>query len=194
MARKKTDKKTVGKARGRTGSPEAPWKKTVPKKAPRKKVVKKKAPRKKSVPKKPMGRPTVCTEEGALGVLERIMEGDCLEEACTPEHLPSKRTWLRWVAGDERLQRRYISACQIRALMRAEECVRIADDADELSQNGVSKARLRVSTRQWEIQRLQNKVYGRDGVVLPPIADSGAMVTDPDVLERLKALRGEVVK
>lgn len=35
-----------------------------------------------------------------MRVLTRVMEGDCLEVACTPEDVPCKRTWLRWVAAD----------------------------------------------------------------------------------------------
>jgi hypothetical protein len=137
----------------------------------------------------------VYSDEVALRVLERIMEGDCLEVACSPDDLPCKRTWLRWVAANERLQRRYVVACQVRALMRAEECVQIADGANEDSKGGILKARLRVSTRQWEIQRLANKVYGKDGVVLPTEdPEAGGSMDDPEVSVRLKALRKEVMK
>lgn len=141
------------------------------------------------------GRPTVCTEEAALLVLQAIMEGDCLEKACEPEHVPCKRTWLRWVASDVSLQARYVAAMQIRALSRADECVPIADGV-EPDKGAVLRANLRIRTRQWEIQRLANKVYGKDGVVLPPPSQAGesTVMSDPDIELRLKSLRDEVRK
>jgi hypothetical protein len=152
----------------------------------------KKAPKKKAV-KLPPGRPTVCTEAAALVVLQRIMEGDCLERACGPEDVPCKRTWLRWVAVDVSLQSRYVAAMQIRALSRADECVPIADEVRE-EKGAVLKANLRIRTRQWEIQRLANKVYGKDGVIEPPPSPAGdhTAMSDPEVELRLKSLREEL--
>lgn len=156
-------------------------------------VARKTGPRKMKE-KLPPGRPTVCTEEAALIVLQRIMEGDCLEDACEPEDVPCKRTWLRWVAADVNLQGRYVAAMQIRALSLAEECIPIADEASEIAPRGVARARLRINTRQWMIMRLANKVYGKDGVVLPPPSPTGEQtaMSDPEVELRLKSLRDAV--
>lgn len=118
--------------------------------------------------KKPVGRPSVFSEQIAVSVLEGIMGGDDLMSICVPEKMPCKRTWLRWVAEDLKLQDRYVAAMQIRTLNRAEECIPIADKADTNSKAGVQKARLQINSRQWEIQRLMPKVYGKDGLVDRP--------------------------
>lgn len=123
-----------------------------------------------------------------MAVLEGIMGGDCLAVVCAPEMMPAKRTWMYWVARDGKLQERYVAAMAIRTLNRAEECIPIADDADEKSKAGLLKARLRINARQWEIQRLMPKVYGRDG--WNGIAETGGEVqADADVMLRLAALR-----
>lgn len=189
MRGKTTSKKKASKVRkGRSVARKNPAKSPLPKaKSSRVKALKA------LKVKLPPGRPTVCTEAAALVVLQRIMEGDCLERACEPEDVPCKRTWLRWVAVDVSLQSRYVAAMQIRALSRADECVPIADDVRE-EKGAVLKANLRIRTRQWEIQRLANKVYGKDGVIAPPPSPAGdhTAMSDPEVELRLKSLRDEL--
>lgn len=188
-AKKTAKKKAVRKSgKGRSVARKNPEKQLLPK-APLRRAKSRKAEK----VKLPPGRPTVCTEAAALLVLQRIMEGDCLDRACELENVPCKRTWLRWVAVDVSLQSRYVAAMQIRALSLAEDCVPIADEVRE-EKGALLKANLRIRTRQWMIMRLQNKVYGKDGVIAPPpsLAGDHAAMSDPEIELRLKSLRDEV--
>lgn len=91
------------------------------------------------------------------------MGGDSLAVVCEPDTMPAKRTWMYWVAADVRLQLRYVAAMQIRALGHVEEIIPLADNC-EADKQAIAKARMQIQAREWQIQRLQNKVYGRDGV------------------------------
>jgi len=123
---------------------------------------------------KPIGRPTDYSEDVADRILDLIIEGKTLREIEAVEGLPSKSTILRWVAKHEEFAKLYALAQEAKMEGFADELLEIADDGrndwmranDEENagyrENGeaMRRSQIRISTRQWLMERLKPKKYG----------------------------------
>lgn len=121
----------------------------------------------------PIGRPTEYSDDLADRILERIIEGATLRDIDADETLPAKSTVLRWVAKYEEFEKLYALAQQAKVEGYADELPEIADDGSNdwmldnkpenpgYRENGeaIRRSALRISTRQWLIERLKPKKY-----------------------------------
>lgn len=113
-----------------------------------------------------MERPTLYTDELAITICERLMEPMSLRKVCLAEDMPDKSTVCRWLArGDggekpyDEFRRLYEAAREVQADAYQDELVDIADEATATPED-VAKAKLRISTRQWNAEKLRPKKYG----------------------------------
>lgn len=88
-------------------------------------------------------------------ICERIAEGESLLAICKTKDYPAKRTFLRWVANDEKLAAQYGEAQNMRAEHYFDEIVDIADKGSD-----PAKTRVQVDARKWVLARMNPKKYG----------------------------------
>jgi hypothetical protein len=125
---------------------------------------------------KPEAHPTAYSDAVADRVLDQIIEGKTLREIEAMDGMPAKSTILRWCARHEEFEKAYGLAQQVKVEGWAEETIEIADDGSNdwmerrnadganigWQENGeaLRRSALRVSTRQWLMERLKPKKYG----------------------------------
>lgn len=124
--------------------------------------------------KHPGGRPALYTDELAIKILTRIVEGESLSAICRDESMPSISTVLKWRRQDPEFAKHYDSARVDRADTHAEWMMDIADDGRNdwmqihgkedtgwrLNGEHVQRSRLRVDTLKWIASRMNPKKYG----------------------------------
>lgn len=107
-------------------------------------------------------------------ICERIAEGESLRGICKDKGYPAKRTFLRWVEGDEALQKQYGKAQMDRIDHYAEQIIEIADecrvgkkvttkangDVETVEVDMVERARVQIDARKWTCARMNPKKYG----------------------------------
>lgn len=122
------------------------------------------------------GRPRSYTSEVAAEICERIANGETLMCICEDAHMPSRRSVTRWLTDETKTDflEKYALARELQADNWADELVTIADDAasdwikrgengevSTLNHEHIARSKIRIETRQWLIERLNPKKYGR---------------------------------
>ena len=123
--------------------------------------------------KHPGGRPTDYTIELAEEICEKIAtESKGLKRICEEnEHFPERRTIFRWLFRHEEFCHMYDKAKLAQTEVLQDDMIEIADDTSHdvvMNDNGkmvcnseyVNRARLRIDTRKWNLERLKPKKYG----------------------------------
>lgn len=127
--------------------------------------------------KKPTGRPSKFTQALFDQICERMANGETLRDICKDEDMPSRRAVVAWVAASEDLSAQYARAREAQADYWADELLEIADDgtndwiertngdgeaiAPALNHEHIQRSKVRIETRQWMMERVAAKVYGR---------------------------------
>lgn len=109
-------------------------------------------------------------------IIDWIASGKSLRSICEVYGFPPIATFLRWVSQDEKLEKQYKSAMQIRSDVHHEEMFDIAADAskdfidlvdDETGEckkvanpNAIKRAQLEIDVRKWSTSRMNPKKYG----------------------------------
>ena len=128
----------------------------------------------------PTGRPQVVTAEVEEEIIRRMLEGETLRAICRDEHMPSRSTIFLHLARSVRdgtgFSDQYTRAMQFRAFHFAEDTLAIADDTEEdwetrtneegenyvaVNRDHIARAKLRVETRKWYMERLAPRHYGK---------------------------------
>lgn len=135
-----------------------------------------------SAPKK-IGRPTSFTDEIGREICERIADGESLRRICDSEHIPDRKTVLRWLVTlcTEKhpelvtFRHQYAQARAAQAETFLDEILDIADDGtndwmqkqgrdgedyEVLNHEHVQRSKLRVDARKWAMSKLAPKKYG----------------------------------
>lgn len=152
-------------------------KKTAPKTPP-------KAKAKQKATTKPKGRPSKFTQELADEIVHRISTGEPLRQICRDPHMPGWRTIYDWQDADKAFSARIAHARELGEEAIAQECLDIADDAqnDWMEKHGrdgnefyvingehVQRSKLRIETRlkllaKWNPRKWGEKVDLNHGV------------------------------
>ncbi|MGM8939543.1 hypothetical protein ACS8E2_12705 [Psychrobacter glaciei] len=134
------------------------------------------------------GRPTIYSEELAQVICESLMVGMSLRKICELDDMPAISTVMQWLAsGKDGFMEQYAHARQVQAEYLLDELIDIADDSskdyvvvdgqERLDQEHIQRAKLRIDTRKWNIEKLAPKRYGNkqqvdnvssDGSMTPP--------------------------
>jgi len=145
--------------------------------------------------KKINGRPTKYSQELAAKLCEQLSEGISLRTVCLAKEMPNKSTVFNWLHTNQSFLDQYTRAKQESADAMAEDVIDIADNEDQLIEDGsggyrhnpiqVQRDRLRIETRKWLMAKMKPKKYGdkldltSDGKVLPtPIFGGNSAKTD----------------
>lgn len=121
-----------------------------------------------------MGRPSDYTDEIALTICTRLVDGQSLRAICREEGMPDRGTVFRWLETHEGFRSQYARAREAQAETFADELLEISDDAsnDWMERNDkdnpgwiangehINRSRLRVDTRKWVASKLKPKKYG----------------------------------
>jgi hypothetical protein len=125
-------------------------------------------------PKRGPGRPSDYTIEFAERFCDQVAEGVSVRQICSQSGMPDRRTIYKWLARHEEFRRLHDAARLVQADLYFEQCLEIADNADQdfitTSENGatikkvdheaINRARLKVDTRKWVCARLSPRKYG----------------------------------
>lgn len=117
------------------------------------------------------GRPTIYSEELAQVICESLMVGMSLRKICELDDMPAISTVMQWLAsGKDGFMEQYAHARQVQAEYLLDELIDIADDSskdyvivdgqERLDQEHIQRAKLRIDTRKWNIEKLAPKRYG----------------------------------
>lgn len=147
------------------------------------------------------GRPAKYTDKLAREILERMADGELLNQICRDAHMPDSRTVRRWRLDDvSGFSPRYARARTLQLEFWADELVEIADDGrndwvererDDGSKHivfageHVQRSRLRTDTRKWMLARLLSSDYSERVKV-----DHGAQSSIGELLGELDGATG----
>lgn len=121
------------------------------------------------------GRPTDYTLELGLAICERVAMGETLSAVCRDREMPSRATVYRWQEHDAAFRDTYRRAREMQMQSWGDEIVEIADDTtldtvtkvtpqgreyETVDHENIQRSKLRVSTRQWLMARLNPALYG----------------------------------
>lgn len=119
------------------------------------------------------GRPTDYSEEIALSICERMVNGESLRSICRDSDMPDLSTVFRWKDKHPEFREQYAHAREMQAEVLAEEIVEIADTpmigvrkkitprGPELVEGDmVERAKLRIDARKWAASKILPKRYG----------------------------------
>lgn len=123
-----------------------------------------------------MGRPSEYSEETALRICERLMEGESLRKICRDEEMPGLTTVLRWLDAHEKFRTHYARAREVQADTLADEITDIADTplegvrvetttgedgcTKEVREDMLGHRRLQIDARKWIASKLKPRKYG----------------------------------
>lgn len=117
-----------------------------------------------------LGRPSIFTEELALRICERIVDGDSVRSICAQDGMPGLTTLFRWLESNEVFREQYRVAREIQADVLFDEIRDIADDTshdtiatedgDRPNTEWIARSKLRVHAREFQVMKLRPKVYG----------------------------------
>lgn len=124
-------------------------------------------------------------------LLSLVAGGKSLVRACEVPGMPNRTAFLRRVAADPDLEKRYALAMDARADFYAEETIDIADDGrndtyvDEegnkrTDHDVVARSKLRIAARQWYAAKIAPKKYSDKLAIggtddLPPVATTSTL-------------------
>ena len=157
-----------------------------------------------------MGRPTIYSDELAQTICESLMVGMSLRKICELDDMPAISTVMQWLASNKSdFMEQYAHARQVQAEYLLDELIDIADDSsndyeivngeERLNQEHIQRAKLRIDTRKWNIEKLAPKRYGNkqqidntssDGSMTPTAATDYSRLSD-DELRQYAALESK---
>lgn len=147
-------------------------------------------------------RPFDFRQDIANEICDLLISGQSLRAICKSEAMPSQGRVYQWLAQNEEFQKQYAHARELQADAIFDECMDIADEANNdfrvndegavtIDHDAINRARLRIDTRKWMAGKLRPKKYGdkievdqKLGVtdplasLLQQIAESGRKITD----------------
>ena len=121
------------------------------------------------------GRPSKYTDALAAEICDRLANGETLTSICTDDHMPERRTVLRWKVDIEGFSSRYARAREEQRELWQDEMLDMADDGRNdwmereigrdktivvLNKEAVDRSKLRVHSRQWLLARLNRDTFG----------------------------------
>lgn len=142
----------------------------------------------------PVGRPPLYTIELAEQICERLVYGESLAKICLEESMPSFTTVMKWCREIPEFTHMYALTRDMQADYQFEEMLVIADDGSrdykvETDDNGgaryavdhdhISRSKLRVDTRKWQVARLSPRKYGDKLVQQSQQLDANGVPVDP---------------
>lgn len=99
-----------------------------------------------------------------------LLHTNSLADICRLPGMPERTTFMRRLAADADLQKRYSAAIEVRADVLVDEIIQIADDTSQdtvMTENGpkansewIQRSRLRVDARKWAAAKMAPKKYG----------------------------------
>lgn len=102
-------------------------------------------------------------EDLAITVLNELAEGDRLTEICQRYNI-ARRDVYRWIWNDVGgFASNYKIATAMQMESWGEKILEIADDCQGKSHDYIQAARVRISTRQWMMERLASRRFGPKG-------------------------------
>lgn len=119
------------------------------------------------------GRPSIYTKELADKICLRLACGESLRSICRDEAMPAMSTVMTWLMNDvhDGFMEQYTHARTIQAECYLDDIIEIADDSTEdtaivngeerVNHEHINRARLRVDSRKWAVERLAPKKYGK---------------------------------
>jgi len=136
---------------------------------------------------KKVGRPYV-SEELLMVVIDRMCEGESLNQICKDEKMPSRGTVLNYAllkrdAKEEWVQKfsqAYEIAKMVRAESWADEMTELADQTVPVSEE-IQKTKLQIETRKWLVGKLLNQFGDKSRHEITG-ADGGALKTENSVV------------
>ena len=153
-----------------------------------------------------MCRPTIYSEELAQTICESLMVGMSLRKICELDDMPAISTVMQWLASNKSdFMEQYAHARQVQAEYLLDELIDIADDSskdyvivdgqERLDQEHIQRAKLRIDTRKWNIEKLAPKRYGAKQQLEHTGSDGGAIetinVTPEQVIQRMSEKRND---
>lgn len=123
---------------------------------------------------KPVGRPSKFTKEVQDEILDRIADGESVNQIGRDPKMPDASNIRRYIARDSEFRTKYEKAKMDMAEMMADEMLEIADDGrndfilrevrgEEVevpNTEHIQRSRLRIDTRKWLMSKLMPKKYG----------------------------------
>lgn len=119
------------------------------------------------------GRPTTFSNEIALKLCCRLVEGESLRKICLDDGMPGKSTVFQWLEANQEFADQYARAREMQADTWADEIIFIADtpvlgEKTKTTDKGVEVTtgdmiehrRLQVDARKWVAAKLKPKKYG----------------------------------
>ena len=152
------------------------------------------------------GRPTIYSEELAQVICESLMIGMSLRKICELDGMPAISTVMQWLAsGKDGFMEQYAHARQVQAEYLLDELIDIADDSaddyeivngeERLNQEHIQRAKLRIDTRKWNIEKLAPKKYGAKQQLEHTGSNGGAIetvnLTADEVIQRMSEKRND---
>ncbi|WP_372844811.1 hypothetical protein [Psychrobacter sp.] len=153
-----------------------------------------------------MGRPTIYSDELAQTICESLMVGMSLRRICELDDMPAISTVMQWLASNKSdFMEQYAHARQVQAEYLLDELIDIADDSskdyvivdgqERLDQEHIQRAKLRIDTRKWNIEKLAPKRYGAKQQLEHTGSDGGAIetinVTPEQVIQKMSEKRND---
>src|SRR3990172_5155455 len=77
-----------------------------------------------------MARPGKFSEDLFARILERLAQGESLLQICTPDDMPWRNVFMRWLDVDEERRIRYVRARDDGLDVLAEQLLRISDNTE----------------------------------------------------------------
>lgn len=156
-------------------------------------------------PKNKGGRPTDYTQELADEICSRLAEGLSMRTVCKEDDMPDKSTVFRWIRTNEEFRDQYTKAKEEGVEAWAEESIDIADNGtnDWMERNDkdnagyyvngehIQRSRLRIETRKWFASKLKPKKYGDKQQIEHSGSVSYEKMSDEELEQKLRELRGE---
>ncbi len=157
-------------------------------------------------PNSVMGRPTIYSDELAQTICESLMVGMSLRRICELDDMPAISTVMQWLASNKSdFMEQYAHARQVQAEYLLDELIDIADDSskdyvivdgqERLDQEHIQRAKLRIDTRKWNIEKLAPKRYGAKQQLEHTGSDGGAIetinVTPEQVIQKMSEKRND---
>lgn len=152
------------------------------------------------------GRPTIYSAELAQVICESLMVGMSLRKICELDGMPAISTVMQWLAsGKDGFMEQYAHARQVQAEYLLDELIDIADDSvddyeivngeERLNQEHIQRAKLRIDTRKWNIEKLAPKKYGAKQQLEHTGSNGGAIetvnLTADEVIQRMSEKRND---
>lgn len=121
-------------------------------------------------------------------ICNRIAEGESLRAICRDDHMPDRRTVLRWLENDDVFAARCARARELQADALEEDMA----DVEQKTLDGTidpKAANVVLSSKRWRASKLAPKKYGDKSALELTGANGGPVViTDEERAERVAAL------